>query len=998
MSRNRTFIKIVATVVAVIFLHQQVVWAAGDMAGIGRAVASQSQIPYADAYRNINLPEELAQTDDIHINGSEDLIINIQDCHSSLSAQYSIVKILNELLHNYDLNVVAIEGGSGYIDTSILKSLPDEKIKEKTAAYLMKEGKISAGEFFTSTTSEDIALYGAENNALYQENLKVFRQIHKKNRGNISVIKVVLDKLREAESKIYSSDLSRMVYKARLHRQSKISFDIYWDFLEKVCAKEGIDTSGYKNIRNFTDSVELESQINFDEATAERKVLIDILMKNTNKESLEEMVIKSLAYEKGQMEQAEYHKWLLEFAARKGLETGGYEELLKFTDYASGYHDLNVIGLQNELDAVEKEVLEELFSSDREKELYELVRTTELLKGLFEVKLSGEDVTALSTHVDKITSKNYKRFIKKVKGEENDTLFEALEGLEGMLLEAKDALKFYSLAEKRNDAMMANTVAAMRREGKHIAALVSGGHHSTGLTDLMKSKGLSYLVLMPKFFNDQSRPYVAILTKKTGPYEELVSSGEYDLALEAYFDTGDLNELEELLAYAVGQNALQGKDVDEEITKWVTSYKEAYETLSQVRREAMDEEPVNPQELEERLSRIKVTGKDAGSCEVTVDGNKYKVTAEEVEILETRAKRSGVNITKHPANVLRILQNALDEFKIKPRHLPNYKVFETVSRVAGKQKVFPNMVPGLNAEHGTGLNSVLGGLALAWAANSVKKEEAKDEEGPSDRGSSLGGIKTFLLALFLTAIIGCGQSEGRTVIHDGSVWEDLFSYFTDTPMGIPTIIIFGAAAGFIIYLTTLLLWSILFPISWNIRKLRVNSGIRNESIRDLYEGPLKKAKKYLFSRGEEALPALINAFATKSHGPLSFHQQIENVLRYMDVPLTPHLVKGLAHKKGNVRKKCAELLGKRRDAVAVEALIPLLLDPEVEVRNAAATALGEIRDRRAVPALINVLEKDELVARNAAGSLGQLNDLRALAPLMKAAMCADTMTRVTAIM
>ena len=625
MRTNKLLIKGISVFVACIFLHQQIVWAQGNVAGLSKVPAARGNVEYSEIPSPIDVSQELAQIDQIHINGSKETVINIQDAHSSLSAQYSIVNVLKELVANYDLSVVTIEGAAGYIDTSILKSFPDTAIRKKTADFLMKEGKISAGEFFSVIAKDDVGLYGVEDNKLYQKNLQIFRDIHSNNRENIAVLKALLQELKSSEGKIYSKELSRFAYKSQLHRDSKISFDIYWGYLEKFCSEIGIKTEKYGNIKNFTDSVERERNINFDKATQERKELIDELMQKLERESLEELVAKSLSFEKGKIDQAEYHVWLLGLAKKEGVETEKFGELGKFVDYVRAYRDLNVIGLANDLNLIEQTVLESIIKTQEEKDLYELVRTTELMKSLFEIKLTGEDVSNLKVSISEINLDKFSRFI------DSDMLSK----VDGVISDATSALKFYDIAEERNSAMLANTVSAMRREGKTVAALISGGHHSAGLTELMKEKGLSYLVLMPKTFSSEERPYVAILTKKTGPYRDLVRTGDYDLAMEAYMDTGDLTEIEEMFVYSVVQIVKSDKKIKEEIDKWVESYEEAQAKLPETRRKAMVFKSVGAENLRQYLEGVKVRKITADSYEVEVGGTLYSVTDEEVKVLHS---------------------------------------------------------------------------------------------------------------------------------------------------------------------------------------------------------------------------------------------------------------------------------------------------------------------------------------------------------------------------
>ncbi|MGB3242404.1 MAG: hypothetical protein WBB66_06095, partial [Candidatus Omnitrophota bacterium] len=169
--RHTLFIKVVALLVLFIFTWQQISWAQGGPAPVWNHAKAPAKPDH------LSIPYKNAKIEDKYINGSDEVIINIQDAHASLSAQESIVSLLNSLVANYDLNLVAVEGSSGYIDTSILKTIPNKESRKDTAKYLMKKGKMSAGEFFTITSENDIALYGVEDNELYKKNVASFRSV-----------------------------------------------------------------------------------------------------------------------------------------------------------------------------------------------------------------------------------------------------------------------------------------------------------------------------------------------------------------------------------------------------------------------------------------------------------------------------------------------------------------------------------------------------------------------------------------------------------------------------------------------------------------------------------------------------------------------------------------------------------------------------------------------------------------------------------------------------
>ena len=128
-----------ASVVALVFFHTQIGWTEG-----GRPVWTDARaydITAAERLKaaGIDIPYDIAQTEEAEILPGRDMVINIQDAHASLSAQHSIANLLDSLVTNYDLSLIALEGASGYIDTSLLKTFPIKKIRDDTAACLVQE-------------------------------------------------------------------------------------------------------------------------------------------------------------------------------------------------------------------------------------------------------------------------------------------------------------------------------------------------------------------------------------------------------------------------------------------------------------------------------------------------------------------------------------------------------------------------------------------------------------------------------------------------------------------------------------------------------------------------------------------------------------------------------------------------------------------------------------------------------------------------------------------
>ncbi|MFH1421665.1 MAG: hypothetical protein ABIH42_02985, partial [Planctomycetota bacterium] len=387
--RHVFLFKTIALALICAFVMYDITWAQGGIPVWQHAKVTPSINRTDNKSKSLPIPDGKAEIEDTYQNGSKNLIINIQDAHASLSAQYSIVDILNSLVTDYDLNLIAVEGSEGYIDTSILRTFPDKKIKKETAEYLMEEGRMSAGEFFTIVSDTPLALYGIENNELYKKNVTAFRNITEDRVIYNKNLRGVEATLRKLESKIYKKDLRDLNQKSFLYDDGELKFSEYWRFLSLLAQDNNIILSQYKNIIKFSQASDLEKTIDFEKATDERKHLIDELSDKISKEELEELVLESISFKKEEISKTEYHKYLIKLAERKAIPLSPYKNLIEFTRYISIYESIDLMMLCSETKSVEELIREKLFTTKHERKLYELQKKVKIMKRLFNITLTN---------------------------------------------------------------------------------------------------------------------------------------------------------------------------------------------------------------------------------------------------------------------------------------------------------------------------------------------------------------------------------------------------------------------------------------------------------------------------------------------------------------------------------------------------------------------------------------------------------------------------------
>ncbi|MFH1664718.1 MAG: hypothetical protein ABIA77_01055, partial [Candidatus Omnitrophota bacterium] len=497
---------------------------------------------------------------------------------------------------------------------------------------------MSAGEFFDITCdSENICLYGIEDEELYRENVESFRRVAAKRAEQTDNLDKFDDQLSALAEKVYSGDLRQLNDNCRLHRDGTLSFSDHWKVIEGLAKKCNVDISRYTELPKLLESIKLETSIDFAKANTERQELIDMLSGGMDKSELEGLVLRSLAFKQNKMSQGDYHRYLSGLAAAKNIPAEGYENLTGFTRYVTIYESVELAGVYREMEGVEDAIREKLYRNGDERELYGMARMARLLKQLYAIELTTREFEYFMKNRVWFSAERCSGFIREKCGKYGVPvsggydISEIMEGIPG-------AMKFYTDAQSRDNAMLNNTLKRMREEGKHVAALITGGYHTEGLTDIMRQKGLSYLVVVPKFEGGKERPYVAILTNKKRPYEKILESGRYQLAVSAYFYAyeGDLSRLKPAIFHALGEAVLEGKDIDTIKDSWKGAYRVVYASTSEKRRKAMKFAPVTPKDFEDFLQRVTVrkVSKAAVIAEVTSEGISFITLAKKGETFD----------------------------------------------------------------------------------------------------------------------------------------------------------------------------------------------------------------------------------------------------------------------------------------------------------------------------------------------------------------------------
>lgn len=172
----KRIVKVVAAVTLVAFFWQDVVMAQGG-APAWKPSASSPASAKTGTNQAIEVPPNLGIRRSAHETGGDELIINIQDAHASLDAQKATAEICSNLVSQYNLDLIGIEGSSGRIDTSLVSSFPVQKVRQMVAESMLRDTRIGGAEFFKIVSNNDVEIVGVEDPELYKGNVRVYQRL-----------------------------------------------------------------------------------------------------------------------------------------------------------------------------------------------------------------------------------------------------------------------------------------------------------------------------------------------------------------------------------------------------------------------------------------------------------------------------------------------------------------------------------------------------------------------------------------------------------------------------------------------------------------------------------------------------------------------------------------------------------------------------------------------------------------------------------------------------
>ncbi|MBI2094785.1 MAG: hypothetical protein HYT89_01280 [Candidatus Omnitrophica bacterium] len=472
---KRPVLRSIASVLVAAFLIQDLAYANPDpdVTGI-----------FPESALRIQFPPSVAVVEDVflseHRTPNSELIYLLQDAHANDSAQRNIARAIGTILEREPVRHVFLEAGTGDDSLSFLRNYGTAAKKESVARKFLRRGLIQGPDYLDITSSRPFLLWGVEDKTLYRESLDRYRRLREK-RGHLNAC---LDRLRRAletlKPRFYRYGLLRMDALREDFLRNKIPLAAYLEALTAEARRLGI-AARFPHLGRLEALRQKESKIDFGEFAFTSARSADLSLRYASEDSFS---LRHSAY----------------------LD---YLELAKTIDAGK---------ILEEKEALEDALAAALAESADERALLEVSRSLEVLRRLVNLELGGRDEEAIRGNPSAFDPVELagllNRKILELGSHHEEAIFLDPQYEAGFA----DAIEFYALARRRDEAFLRNMLSKMEESGQKKAVLVAGGHHTEHLKALFRQRNISYLSITPRILHETNPVrYENLLLGQSGP-------------------------------------------------------------------------------------------------------------------------------------------------------------------------------------------------------------------------------------------------------------------------------------------------------------------------------------------------------------------------------------------------------------------------------------------------------------------------------------------------
>ncbi len=453
----------------------------------------------------INVKEKFGVITDRFI-GEENgpLVIHIKEGHFNKDSFVCGVKLIEEILSDYGINLILKESNSkDDIRYNYERYCYTRQKKVEMMQKDFGEHSYWADKYLYTMSSYPLDCRGVDNHHLRDSLLLCYGVLDPMRPAARQYLNRLKQEIEAIKPYFYHKELQKFEHMKRNCHNKTISINTWAMFLKRAtrgCSKD-LETR-YPNFWRLLKVIDMEQEIFFHSIDDERDRALSYLNKTRDKEKRQEIHLVYSDFSKGNIPAAEFFAYLM--AQYDNPETSE-RNLFLYTQYLQEFRLINTVDLFDETAALEEEVYQHLYENDDQKTLKEMAERCDLLLDLLDFSLQPRDYNLYISHREKFDIEAWQPFLSdkliKMGGKE---LIHPPPGYQKDVYDK--CAEFYAICIRRAYHFVDRTLAHIEHSRSNAGILVTGGFHSFSITRLLKQKNISYVVISPqiKSYSDEN--------------------------------------------------------------------------------------------------------------------------------------------------------------------------------------------------------------------------------------------------------------------------------------------------------------------------------------------------------------------------------------------------------------------------------------------------------------------------------------------------------------
>lgn len=446
-----------------------------------QSAPASSVLPEFELGTKFSIPKNLGAVE--KFKAPEDgagFVILIQDAHAVIDAQIKIHRLIQYIAQKHHVSLVGVEGGTGPMDTMLLKSFPDYFIKAKVMRDYLERGELNGSGIASIFDKEPVRFEGIEDWQHYAAHIRVYREAMTQNGEWLKKFQKDRVRLDRERKKIYPEDVNVLHEKIDAFYQEKMSFFDFLRFLSVWSREHGAEPGAdgrESELSKLLGSIKVQASEEKEkpEITLRRMAETFKRRKLVNLKAGDQAAFNQSfqAFNSAQKDAGSFLDDFLKAAQKAGIRlklTPGLQSLAERTRTLSAIKGTQVF---EELEVFLQSLSDRFLTTPEQKSIAAQYRNIELLEAFVKLELSRKQWGEIQADRE-WRNKNGKSLLP-------DTFY-----------------KFYELAEQRDRVLYEKLQAAMKKQKAKAAIVVVGGFHTEGLQAFFEKDRGGYAVIMPR--------------------------------------------------------------------------------------------------------------------------------------------------------------------------------------------------------------------------------------------------------------------------------------------------------------------------------------------------------------------------------------------------------------------------------------------------------------------------------------------------------------------